>query len=246
MNSLLKLYKFEVKRLAKYNVLVISAALSAVWALILIVSGEPTELVELYPLLIFVDAAMMSILAVGAGMFFERGEGTLKGLVVSPAKTLHVLASKIMGAVTLTVISYTVVTVTFIILMWGHMGEYGIEFYNFALSFIFILLIGAVNGFIGYALTLRCRDFNGLLVLYMVYTLIFTAPVVMVPFMAPDFNTNYLLVLPPQAMEYLLNVWDGSISIPLMLGSVAYLLVIAVLLAKYLVIPKFFEYVIKD
>ena len=61
MNNLLNLIKGELVRLYKYKILVIGIAVSFIWVIIIALSDAATAK-ELVPLLIFMDAAMMSII----------------------------------------------------------------------------------------------------------------------------------------------------------------------------------------
>ncbi len=220
-NNLFSLYLFETKRLVKYNVISIGAIVSVVWAMI-IAFTKPEEAIEIYPMLLFVDVAMMSILMIGASMFFEKNEQTLKGLFVAPVKTKDVIMSKILGAMNMSVISFVVLTATLIISISvkGNLADYDIELYRFAISFVFIFLIGIANGVIGYTLTFFTKDFNQLLMYYMVYTLLFSLPVILLPVLYSDVNYAWiLLVLPPQAMENLFVIYKP--------GEIDYLLIAA-------------------
>ncbi len=246
-NNLFGLYVFETKRLIKYNVITIGAIVSVLWAA-LILATKPDEAITLYPMLLFVDIVMMSILMVGASMFFEKNEQTLKGLFVAPVRTKDVIISKILGAVNMSVISFIILTTALIYKLYGNFDTYDIELYRFAITFVFIILVGIVNGIIGYSLTFLTKDFNELLAYYMGYTLIFSAPVLLFPLIFPDTDLSwYLLILPPQAMENLFTIYEpGSVDVLKIIVSAVYLVIVGIVLAKTFVAPKLHEYVIKD
>ena len=89
MRSLTRLIAGELQRLVRYKILPVSLATAVLWiALFWFLS--PKEAVEIAPLLMLVDAAVMSILLLGASHHLEKQEGTIRTMMVmpiSPAKS---------------------------------------------------------------------------------------------------------------------------------------------------------------
>ena len=76
MSNLATLFRGELERMKKYHILTASivAALILFGVLYLINTDDVSSL---FPLLLFIDATSMSILLIGATVFFEKQEGIL-------------------------------------------------------------------------------------------------------------------------------------------------------------------------
>lgn len=93
MRSLTRLIAGELQRLVRYKILPVSLATSVLWiALFWFLS--PKEAVEIAPLLMLVDAAVMSILLLGASHHLEKQEGTIRTMMVMPISPAQILAAK--------------------------------------------------------------------------------------------------------------------------------------------------------
>src|SRR5690554_4622026 len=97
MKILLYLTKGEITRLFKYKTLIVGLIVSFLWVLIIAFSDEESAM-TLLPMLIFVDAAMMSILLLAASFYFEKQEEITKTLLVTPIKLWQLLDAKILAS----------------------------------------------------------------------------------------------------------------------------------------------------
>src|SRR5699024_9342713 len=92
MNNFTTLLSGELERMKKYNILTAGLFVAILWIGVLYFT-EIDNITEIVPLLVFIDATSMSMVLVGATMFYERQEGVIKTLLVSPiSKTEYILA----------------------------------------------------------------------------------------------------------------------------------------------------------
>ncbi|SHJ98333.1 ABC-2 family transporter protein [Anaerobranca californiensis DSM 14826] len=83
----------EIKRMQKYHIIGASILVALIWVAVLHFTG--IENVDtIFPLLLFIDGTLMSMLMVGVTMFFEKGEGTLKTLLITPISKYEYILSK--------------------------------------------------------------------------------------------------------------------------------------------------------
>lgn len=248
MGNTLKLVKAEFNRLNKYGIIKMSAGLAFVWALILLISTSKEEVVYMYPLLMFVDLAMMSVMLIGASLFFEKNEGTLKALMVSPIDENELLASKIITSTILSLISFTVVTIAFIFKMGGDFTGFDISYTIFPILFVFCIIIGLFNSFLGLTLSIFSNSFNSIMMKYMYYTILGTFPSLIITTLGVEFPMQdyILLLLPGECINNLLGIFNNSsIDYLVLILSIAILFTYTYLLRKYIVKPKFREYAIR-
>lgn len=170
MDSFLILLSGEFKRMHKYKVSAASIFVALIWIGVLALT-EITEVTFVFPLLIFVDATSMAILMVGVTIFFERGEGSLRALLVAPISRTDYLLAKIVVTVCTSVLTLSVL--------------YLYAFYFKEMSIFFPGLLGAVvlvslfHGLVGFILSYRSREFTTLLINMMKYMFVFFLPVIL-------------------------------------------------------------------
>ena len=84
------LVKGELYRLNKYNMTSISVFVAFMWGVMLyFVNAE--ILATLLPMVILLDATMMSLMYVGAVMYFEKSESTISTMLVTPVSNSELL-----------------------------------------------------------------------------------------------------------------------------------------------------------
>lgn len=93
MNNFTALLSGELQRMKKYNILIAGLFVAFIWIGVLYFTNID-DITSMVPLLIFIDATSMSMLLVGVTMFYEKQEGTIKTLLVSPPinKAEYILA----------------------------------------------------------------------------------------------------------------------------------------------------------
>ena len=238
LNKIFKMFVEDVKRLKKYNILQISLALAFVYGiLIYFTSAEEAE--AIVPLLVFVDVTMMSIIMLGASLFFEKQEGSLKSMMVSPVSLAEVIIVKTMSAVLLSLITGVVLSAVAII-------AHGAAI-NVGLLLLYAILGATVHIMIGFAMVIISRDFNALLINYVIYVFIFTLPALFFSLGIIPESVDYLLYISPSYVaQLLINTSVGaSITATETILGIIYLVAITATLYKTFVIKKFKEYIIR-
>lgn len=165
------LLKGEVYRLFKYKIIYFGFLVSAIWVLILGFADHDTAK-ALVPTLMIMDAGMMSVILLAASFYYEKQEGTVKSLLVSPISVHQLLWAKIGAMIVSGLISMVLV------------GGAALIFHQITVSIPLILgvvvLIVAANVVIGYVITLAAKDFISMLVRYMGVVLLFYTPILLV------------------------------------------------------------------
>lgn len=238
LNNIWKLFVADLVRLKKYNILQISLALAVLYGVILYFV-DPLEAQVLAILLIFVDVTMMSIIMLGASLFFERQEGSLKSVMVAPISLKQIIVVKAMSAVVLSLITAAVLG-AMVVLVHG-------VYLHFGLLLLYVCLGAGAHIMIGFMLVILSRDFNALLVNYMGFVIVFTLPVLFLATGLIPANFEFLVYLSPSYMtQILINTSIGVVpSLWLHFVAMLYLVALIVLSYKLFVAKKFKEYIIK-
>ncbi|PKK95940.1 MAG: hypothetical protein CVV59_01125 [Tenericutes bacterium HGW-Tenericutes-4] len=238
LSNVLKLFVADVKRLKKYNILQISLGLTLLYG-VLIYFTSAEEAQTLVSLLVFVDVSMMSIIMLGAGLFFEKQEGSLKSVMVSPVKLSEIVIAKTMSAVLLSFITATILSAVAIIFHSANI--------NVLLLLLYATLGATVHIVIGFLLTIFSKDFNSLLVNYMIFVFIFTLPALFYSLGVIPSNLYFLILLSPSYVTQVLINTSINITPPLWehLFAILYSVTIIAVLYKTVIYKKFKNYVIR-
>lgn len=238
LNNVIKLFVAEVKRLKKYNILQISVFLTLIYAVIIyFTSAQEAEM--LVSLLVFVDVTMMSIILLGASLFFEKQEGSLKSVMVSPVKLVHVIIAKTASTVLLSMITASILSAVAIFVHGATI--------NVPLLILYAILGSSVHICIGFLLTIKSKDFNSLLINYVIYVLIFTMPAIFYAVGIIPENLYYIILISPSYIaQMLINTSIGQLpKITELVFGIAYSIALIVLIYKFYILKKFKEYVIR-
>ncbi len=239
MNSLMVLLQAEFKRLAKYNIIQVSLGVTVLWLAVLFLIGQ-NEAGAFIPLFIFMDVSLMTMLLIGAGLFYERQENTLKTLMVTPASTAGIIASKIVSAV------YIALQSTILIALAGHF------FFDATINFFalipLVVLVAISHAVIGYLVAMYVKDFTSMLAMLMLYMFVFAFPSI---FYAIDMIggvwETLLIVSPSHAAMILIDFSFGAEeTMTLVVVGVVYLSLLSILLMRFFVYPKYIETAIKE
>lgn len=200
-------------------------------ALFLVLS--PDEARSIAPLVIFVDVAAMSILLLGASHHLEKQDGTMRTMLVLPVSVGQILAAKTAAALVLAVES---VLVTAGALYFIHQVTF-----NYALLFCFVLISGTAHAAIGLTLSLKSRDFTSMLGLLLGYMLIFTLPSLLFSLGAVPERYEWLFLLSPShaASHLISSAVLGSFQPEMAAAACAYLALLAAVLFRFVVGPRF-------
>lgn len=232
MRSTLRLLSGELKRLVSYKILQVSLVTSIIWIIIFLLVSRDDAL-QMASLFIFVDITAMLIMLIGASHHLERQEGTIKSMMVMPVSMAQILSTKVAASMILGLES---VIITSAALFFVH----DITF-NYALMLVFIVVAGASHAAIGFSLALSSKDFTSMLGGMMIYMFIFTIPSLLYTLGIIDTNLEWLFMLSPShsAGTLIGSVILGEYDMGMILFACIYLLVLALLLFRLVVYPRF-------
>ena len=237
-NRLIYLIKGELLRLIKYRVITISVLLASLWSIILFFVELDIFQVVL-PMIILVDATMMSMMYIGAVMFFEKKESTMSSMLVTPSKNSELILSKIIANTIHNFLSSALIVAVFIIIKEVQV--------NYFLITIAIILVTLFHTSLGLFLSYYQKDFTSLLMMVMTFSFLLVIPSILV--MVGVFNDpawDYILLINPVhsasiiiSNSFLPNTIDWQFY-----TSIGYLLIFGIVLYRFLILPKFKDYAV--
>jgi ABC-type Na+ efflux pump permease subunit len=196
MLKLFILLKSEVMRLFHYKIIYFGLFVSLIWVFVLsFTSFQEAEL--LMPQLLSLDAGLMTIVLIGSSYYFEKQEGTLQALFVSPVSPRIVLIAKILASLVPSLVSITLISLTM-----GLIHGYWIPL---LLALVYVILATIAHVSVGFILMFLSPDFMSLLVKYMGIALLFYLPSILIPlnliaeslewigFFSPSYAAQYVI-----------------------------------------------------
>jgi fluoroquinolone transport system permease protein len=240
-NKLLILIKGELQRLNKYNVTTVSFVVAVIWFLLLYFIDDIDILKSMLPFVIIIDATMMSIVFIGAIMFFEKTEQTFSTMLVTPVSNQELILSKAIANTIHSLLS------SFLIILVFYFVK-GVE-----VNFILILPVLALSIFfhslLGFVFSFFAKDFTSMLVNTMIYFFLFSIPAILNYFdlvFKGEIWSYLLLITPTQSAIELIQVgFNQEIGLK---SIIAFLILLlgSIFGYKYYVLPKFKEYAVKQ
>lgn len=238
MDRLMPLVKGEFFRLNKYNLFTANFVVWLFWVGIAWFF-EGAELKLFIPFVFLMDSTMMTILLVGATLFYEKQEHTINSIMVSPVTEDEYLLSK----VTVNILN-SILTVVFVSAALYFMK--GVT-YNYLLILPAVAVVTAAHTLIGIWLSYHAKSFTSLLVNYIVYTFLFLFPTIMALLGIIDARTaQYLIVLPPEAASVLIGALARDTESWRLAFGYGYLILLSFVLYRFLVKPGFRDYVMRE
>ncbi len=238
MGRLLPLVKGEFDRLNKYNLFTANFVVLLFWVgLAFFFEGE--ELKMFVPVIFLMDSTMMTIMLVGASLFYEKQEHTMNSIMISPVTEDEYLFSKVIVGVL-----NSLITVIFI-----SAALYFVKgvIYNYLLLIPAIIIVTVVHTMIGIRLSYHAKSFSSLLVNFMVYIFLFLLPTVFATLGIIDANlAKYLIVLPPEISSILIGALARDVELWKLLFGYTYLSVLSFVLYRFMIKPKFNEYIMRE
>ncbi len=237
-NRLIYLIKGELIRLHKYKVTSISLLIALIWSVVLyFVEGDIFN--SLLPVLILVDATMMSLLYIGSVMFFEKKESTMSSMLVTPSTNSEMILSKILSNTIHNFISTSLIIIVFVFLK-----DVQINYFLIAIAIILSTLYFTT---IGLLLSYYQKDFKYLLmtVMFISFALLIPTMLLMLGIIKGEFWEYIFLLNPIQSANVIIT--NGFKPIDLnwqYYFSFIYLLASGILIYKYLVLRNFKNYAI--
>ncbi len=232
MSKLGKLYLGEMKRMVSYKILPISLATSFVWVVMFaLLSADEAR--RFAPLLLYMDAGVMSLLLAGAFHHLERTDGTAKTMMVLPVSTGQVILSKALAAASLGLISALVVSLALYFL-------HGIVLRYLALALV-VSATAMAHAAIGLSIALRSRDFSGTLGGVMLFILLLFVPALLLEMGVIPKAYAWLVMLSPSAAatETLNYAAKSAHDVPKAAAGLAWLAALAYLLYHFPVLRLF-------
>lgn len=238
MPNLRALIQGEFIRLNKYNLFAANFVVLLFWVFLAwFLEGEVLR--QFIPVIFLMDSVMMTILLVGATLFYEKKEHTINSVMVTPVTENEYLLSKILvNALN------SLITVAFISL-----AVYLIKgvTYNYWLLVPAVLLVTVVHTLIGIRLSYSAKDFTSLLINYMIYVFVFVLPPVFAQFGLIDASVSrFFILLPPEASRILIASGFAGVELWKILFGYGYLALFSLLMYRFSVKPKFNEYMMKE
>lgn len=238
MNNFLVLLTGEVQRLIKYNIFTANILVSFIWIGVLHFA-KVQDVTDILPLLIFLDVTSMSILLIGVTMFFEKQEGTIKTLLVSPINKNDYVISKTFGNIASNVVALLIIYV------------YAVIFREVNVNIVALLgavaLVSFLHSLIGFLITYGAKDFTGVLMGMMKYAFILMIPVLLdeIGLITNELLRNLIYIVPTKAAMILMQSSAGGIESWEILISLTYLIVLSGIM-YFLVYKKFDEFAVKE
>jgi len=239
MSNFMVLLQGELQRMKKYHIITASFITALIWIGILQFSSIK-DVTNLFPIFIFVDATSMSMLMIGVTMFFEKQEGILKSLFVSPINKIQYISAKTFANISSNLTTLIVLYIYSILVKEVHV--------NIFMLIGAVVLIAIFHSLVGFVLTFYSKDFTSMLIGMLKYSFVLTIPVLLVQLsvIKSSFISNILYFVPTKAAMTLLQIasntsiksWEVVIALTyLIIGS--YLLFIFVL-------KKFDQFAVKE
>ncbi|HZK24711.1 MAG TPA: hypothetical protein VFC74_04910 [Oscillospiraceae bacterium] len=238
MTRLKVLVKSEFERLNKYNLFTANFVVLLLWMLLAwFLEGE--VLLQFMPIIFLTDSVMMTILLVGATLFYEKKEHTINSIMISPVTENEYLLAKVLISV-----GNSLLTVLFISAAVYLMK--GVR-YDYLLLIPAVALVTVAHTLLGIRLSYSAKDFTSLLINFMVYVFLFLLPSVFAALGIISSNiAQYFIILPPETSSILISAAFEKADLWKLFFSYAYLVLLSLVLFQFVVKPKFNEYLMKE
>lgn len=225
MAKIFVLLQGDLQRMKKYNILAAGFIVALLW--VATMHFLDTALVDaLFVTLLFVDLVSMPAIMVAVSLFYEKQEGALQAMLVSPIRHSDYVWSKILAN------GFSALLTVAILYAYAHFVR-GFHA-NLVLLVATALLASGFHTLVGLLLTYGARDFTGMLMRYMVYAFVFMIPVLIDHTGLVD-NYWFTLVLsacPPRAVLVLLDSSVGELNWGQTWYGLIYLVVVGTVLFR--------------
>lgn len=197
MKNWLRLFLGEFQRYVRYNLLTASLLVVIIYGAMFYFLDEGF-VNNLLPVFLFFELFMMPMLFLGVELYYEKNEGTLKTMLVSPVNKYQILGAKYSVAIVAALISFS------LLVLFGYL------IYQITPNVV-ALLISALITLIftistGLLLAYNSLDFSRLFVNYIVLVLGLYLPVIVYQFnfYRADWFRVVVDYLPPQSINQML------------------------------------------
>ena len=240
-NKLVHLTLGELKRLNKYHVTTVSIGLAFIWFLLLFFIDDQDILAQMLPLVIIVDTTMMSMIYVGAVMFFEKTEKTISTMLVSPVKKSDIVLSKVIANTIFQTLSTLLLVMVFYVVK-------GIDI-SIVLIIMAMVISVVFHTLLGFVFSYHSKDFTSMLVNVMMYAFLISFPAFFYQFeliFKGDFFKYFLVLSPTQSSFNVISLgFLKSLNLEIYL-SLFLLIIGSVFLYLFYVLPKYKDYAVRE
>lgn len=237
MSNLGALVAGEVRRLIKYKIMIISLLVAVIWVIVIGLI-DTASVLTFAPMLIMIDASMMTIIFLAASYYLEKQEGSIKSLLVSPVSMLEILLSKIIA----TLIS-SLISAGFVIL--GTLLFHDVTI-NIVMLLVYVALIAISHAAIGFVFIFHSPDFGALLGMFVGYMIVLFMPTILYMVkVIPDSFELWLIISPTHAAQILIDSAFNDYNLTAVILSSTYLVVVSVVLYRFFVYHQFKKAVIE-
>lgn len=197
MKNWLRLFLGEFNRYIRYNLLAASLLVVFVYG-VMFYFFDKALVNNLLSVFLFFELFMMPMLFLGVELYYEKHEGTLKTMLVSPVNKYQILGAKYMVAIVAALISFSLLAL------------FGYLFAEATPNVIALLIVALITLILtistGLLLAYNSLDFSRLFVNYIVLVLGLYLPVIVYQFNFYRANWFKVIVdyLPPQSINQML------------------------------------------
>lgn len=232
MNNIFVLISGEIQRMKKYNILGASIFVALIWIGILHFTAAE-NVSSLFPYLVFFDAISMAMLMLGVTMFFEKQEGTLKTLLVSPINKSEYILAKVFANVLSNVLT--------LVLLYAYariFKEIDINIFGLLGA---VILVAFFHSLVGVILTYYSKDFTDLLMKMIMYSIVLMFPIILeqVGLISNEIIDKLLYAIPTKASMILFFSSTGGVQSWEIYLSLFYMLTASVIM--YIIVAKKFD-----
>lgn len=235
------LIKGELLRLNKYRVTTVSLLVAFVWGLVLYFIDDMDILEQMLPMIIMIDATMMSVIFIGSIMFFEKSEQTISTLLVTPTSTDEQILSKVIANTIHMLASSLLIILVFYFVK-------GVTVNFFWMIPILIVCI-AFHSLLGYVFSYHSKDFTSMLLGVMMFVIFLSIPSILHQFhilFKGDFWRYALLITPAQASAELIALGFGGAFTVASAISLGWLLLSGILGYVFYIKPAYKAYAVRQ
>ena len=238
MDRLIALVRGDFDRLNKYNLFTANFVVLLFWVGISWFF-EGAELKMFVPIIFLVDSTVMTMLLVGATLFYEKQEHAISSIMVSPVTEDEYLLSKIIVSVLNSLITVIFISAALYFIK-------GVT-YNYLLVVPAVMVVTVAHTIIGIRLSYDAKSFSSMLVNLVIYNFVFLFPAVLAALGLIGENVaKFLILLPPEAANILISTVVRHVAPWRLVFGYGYLTVLSLVLYRFLIKPQFNDYVMRE
>ncbi len=231
LRNLLVLLAGDMKRLARYYMIAANLVVLVMFAIVaLFLKAEEVE--PFLPVVLWMDAVVMTVLLVGASIFYEMKEHTVNSMLMAPIGQDAYLLSKVLSS-----LCNALVTLVFmgVVLFLAK----GISFRYFV-ALPALVVATSFHAVLGIGLTYGAKGFSDIIIRLMLYFVVFGLPPMLASFgVFSSTVQNVFLLLPPGISGQLIKACMDSVPTWQIVAGYIYLPVLGALIYLLFVRPGF-------